>query len=73
MRTEVKYIADDGREFNNLEECEKYEKEDMAIMKTAKELLDYCISQSCSHCAFHNSDGCMLNVPCDWKLNESGD
>lgn len=73
MRTEVKYIADDGKEFDNLEACEKYEKEDMPIMKAAKELQIYCISHTCCNCAFHNSDGCMLNVPCNWKLDESGD
>ena len=71
MRTEVKYIADDGKEFDNMEKCEDYEKEIISIKKTAKDLRDYCISQRCSNCAFHNSDGCILQLqaPCDWELD----
>lgn len=73
MKTKMMYIADDGKEFDNLKACEDYEKEAMTIMKAAKDLQGYCVSQSCSNCIFHNSDGCMLEVPCDWKLDESGD
>lgn len=72
MRTEVRYFADDGREFDNMKECENYEKEVMSIMKTAKDLQNYCISHTCCSCAFH-TNGCILQVPCEWKLDESGD
>ena len=73
MRTEITYIADDGTKFDNLKACEDYEKEGMTAMKAAKELKDYCTAHSCSNCILHNSDGCMVEVPCDWKLDKSGD
>ena len=73
MKTKMIYIADDGREFDNMKKCEDYEKEIMSIKKTAKDLQDYCISRRCSNCIFDKSDGCMLEVPCDWELDESGD
>ena len=73
MKTKMIYIADDGKEFDNMEKCEDYEKEITSIKKTAKDLQDYCISHPCSHCAFNGSDGCILNLPCDWELDESGD
>jgi hypothetical protein len=57
------------------EERADFEKEVISIIKTAKDLQNYCISQRCSNCAFHNSDGCILQLqaPCDWELDESGD
>jgi hypothetical protein len=44
------YVADDGREFANFEECASYEREFSDIVKALKKLKEKCISTDADEC-----------------------
>lgn len=67
------YIAEDGREFQNEQECKDYE-ENCKLSKefdeTLKAVEEYCRCHECDErCMFYYCDGgtnCLLNEPYNW-------
>lgn len=66
--TEI-YIAEDGKRFFTLAECEEYEQlqADRIKLRTAAEVIqNYCRSINCENCFLANEyDDCR---PCDWEF-----
>lgn len=66
------YVADDGREFTNFEECITYEKEFSDIAKALKKLKEKCKSTDpCESCPFFRLeyDKCAFQThPSIWAI-----
>lgn len=75
------YIAEDGREFQNEQECLNYERESALSRKfltNLREIRDYCDSKNdCTEqCMFYDTcrNRCMLySMPHEWDLMERGE
>jgi hypothetical protein len=75
------YIAEDGREFQNKQECLNYEQETALSRKFSAYLLeirDYCnrIVDCDKRCMFYDTryDRCILySIPAEWKIQERGE
>lgn len=66
------YVADDGREFTNFEECASYEREFGDIIKALKKLKEKCKSTDpCESCPFFRLeyDKCAFqSLPVGWAI-----
>ena len=66
------YVADDGREFTNFEECASYEREFGDIIKALKKLKEKCkLTDACENCPFFeiNHDRCTFKTyPNNWAI-----
>ena len=75
------YIAEDGREVQNEQECLNYEHESALLRKFSAFLLeirDYCnrIVDCDKRCMFYDTrcDRCILHsIPTEWKIRERGE
>ena len=68
----VIYIADDGTEFDDVQECMEYETS-KRMKACMSEIADYCNERGCipSECLFCTKDGCLFLkggiAPTNWK------
>ena len=74
MRIETKYIAENGRVFDNETECREYEEKILTYIEMAREIKDMCNKHEyCEDtCPFYNNGGCKLNhnddFPHTWDI-----
>ena len=68
------YIAEDGREFSNEQECKNYEKNcklSKEFDETLKAVKEYCRCHNCDErCIFYSCEAgtrCLLNEPYHWE------
>ena len=76
MREIIKYVAEDGREFDTKKRCLQYEQDIIKkkeVLNAMKVLKDFCFNHVCCDCPLHvygDSLECSLfiddRVPADW-------
>lgn len=56
------YVAEDGKEFVNEEDCKRYEKS-VEVKQCISKIAEYCDERSCTplECIFYKEQGCIFN------------
>lgn len=69
MKEVTKYIANDGKEFDNKEDCLLYEQSIIGLNEAIKTIENYCMSRSCGICKFYEDGVCGLQYysPSDYS------
>lgn len=79
MRTEVVYIADDGKRFDDMKKCEEYEENVVKATNLAKQIKAICNEHMICEvtCPFYNANNrtvCKIGCeeedffPCHWEV-----
>ncbi len=70
MKEITMYVSDDGKKFETLDECLKYEKTSHDMISNALELQKYCkFNEGCAGCVFEDGVTCSIaGSPWCWNI-----
>lgn len=68
MKQVIKYVADNGKEFNTEEECKAFEESLTKVDNAIHTIMNFCSYMDCDDCRFSGKGECELtsNHPNYW-------
>ena len=69
MKQVIKYVADNGKEFNTEEECKAFEESIINVDNAINTIMNFCKGMDCDDCRFSGKEDCVLtsNHPNYWE------